>query len=196
MTIDEQLKNFSQSLYGAIVALEALNSNTHNLVDTSALYNSISRALAENSNLGFNSGISRRNLRRDSIRLNGENETQVFELTSQCLINIYFIHLVTIFEATICEKFSLKTGELKKSINALQVDSKYEWAKKAVHQMRCIRNILIHSNGKWNQNTLQEMQMYVSSPITITAGSKVSLCFEDLFRYRRAVRTFVNNATK
>ena len=62
--------------------------------------------------------------------------------------------------------------------------------------MRCIRNVLIHSNGKWNQKTLQEMQMYVSDPITITAGTKVSLRFEDLFLYRRAVRTFVNKATK
>ena len=196
MTTEAQLKNFSQSLYGAIAALDALNDNKRNLVDTSALYNSISSALAKNSNLGFNSGVARRSLRRDSIRLDGENETQVFKLTSQCLINIYFIHLVTILEAAICEKFGLPTGDLKNSIDSLQVDTHYEWSKKAVHQMRCIRNALVHANGKWNSDTLRAIQAYVSEPITIDEGTKISLCFEDLFSYRRAVRTFVNKATK
>ena len=196
MSVDMQFKKFSQSLYGAIVALDVLNCNKHDLVDTSALEKSISNILSKPSKLGFDSGVSPRGLKKNSIRLEGEDATQIVELTSQCLINIYFIHLVTILEVSICEKFGVDTGKLKNSIDSLRVDSSREWAKKAVHQMRCIRNVLIHANGKWNKDTLQEIKAYVPGSIAISPGTEVLLSFEDLIRYRRAVRTFVNSATK
>ena len=68
--------------------------------------------------------------------------------------------------------------------------------KKAVQQLRCIRNSLVHNNGKWSQRSVNDIKNYVSADIKIIDGDEISLCFEDIFRFKRAVRTFVNNAAE
>jgi hypothetical protein len=74
------------------------------------------------------------------------------------------------------------------------VASNQRWAVEGCLEMIAVRNVLVHYGGKWNVESLKIITPFVSPPPN--SGDALSVGFSMLFRYRKAVRTFLNQAVK
>ena len=72
----------------------------------------------------------------------------------------------------------------------------HEWALNGCHEARILRNAIIHSDGVWRQRAIDDfMQVFPSrTPPAINSATKVNI--DDLFAYRRAMRTVLNAAAR
>lgn len=80
-----------------------------------------------------------------------------------------------------------KIDQLKAS-----VDPQYLWATNGCYELVAVRNCIVHSNGKWNQKSI-DIVRNILLPIP-SLGDTVSIGFPVLFLYRKAIRTFLNQA--
>lgn len=72
------------------------------------------------------------------------------------------------------------------------IHTDYEWSKKGCLELIAVRNSLCHANGCWNTRSLNLISGFID-PMPV-AGDKIIVGFEMLFNYRKAIRTFLNEA--
>jgi len=77
---------------------------------------------------------------------------------------------------------------------ASHLDEKYIWAARGCLELVAARNVLTHGGGRWNDRTIPIVESFVLPPPK--NGEKLSVGFSMLFRYRKAMRTFLNEANK
>jgi hypothetical protein len=68
--------------------------------------------------------------------------------------------------------------------------SEFEWAAQGCLELVACRNVLTHSSGYWNAKTIAIVRHFVV-PIP-KEGDKLIVGMPMLFRYRKAIRTFLN----
>ena len=73
---------------------------------------------------------------------------------------------------------------------ALRIRPQYEWAAQGCLELIAARNVLTHSGGKWNKKSIDIVRSLVASPPAV--GDALIIGFPMLFRYRKAMRTFLN----
>ncbi len=77
---------------------------------------------------------------------------------------------------------------------ATHLDEKYTWAKHGCFELVAVRNVLTHNGGRWNDQSIAIISEFVKPPPA--SGDKLSIGFAMLFRYRKAMRTFLNETTR
>lgn len=68
--------------------------------------------------------------------------------------------------------------------------SEYRWAAQGCLELIAIRNVLEHADGRWNERSIFIIQTFVKKPPAV--GEPLSVGCTMLFRYRKALRTFLN----
>lgn len=78
-----------------------------------------------------------------------------------------------------------KIAQLKRYLPA-----KYEWAAFGCLELVAARNVLTHNGGRWNAKSIAIVSPFISP--APTSGEKLMIGLPMLFRYRKAMRTFLN----
>ena len=81
-----------------------------------------------------------------------------------------------------------KIQKLKKGL-----DQRYHWAANGCFELVAVRNVLTHSKGNWNEKTIEIVRPFIDPPPQ--AGDKLVVGFSMLFRYRKAMRTLLNQVS-
>ncbi|MFO0901080.1 MAG: hypothetical protein U0836_26945 [Pirellulales bacterium] len=158
--------------------------------------------------LGFVSAAIRKPMRSSSIQI---EECQTVELVGQLkadTIDALLICTVAITESLLSDLIVLRkvkrtapnnfSGILSALQKKLKQDhagryAKCAWAFQAAHEMRVLRNCIVHAGGKWTQEGVDELSKYVPGrPPSV--GSKIVLGIDDIMSYRRCSRTLLNAA--
>ncbi|MGB3489828.1 MAG: hypothetical protein WBA62_17175 [Xanthobacteraceae bacterium] len=74
---------------------------------------------------------------------------------------------------------------------ATHLDSKFEWARQGCLELIAARNVLTHASGRWNKKSIAIVPFVNPAP---SVGDELVIGFPMLFRYRKAIRTFLNEA--
>lgn len=64
------------------------------------------------------------------------------------------------------------------------------WAKVGCLELIAVRNAITHSSARWNKRSIDIVAPYLA--VTPKAGEEVKVGISMLFRYRKAMRTFLN----
>ena len=71
------------------------------------------------------------------------------------------------------------------------LDARSEWAKHGCLELIVARNVLTHSGGKgWNTKSIKIVRPFIKP--CPADGERLMIGFPMLFRYRKAMRTFLN----
>ncbi|MBO6632945.1 hypothetical protein [Parvibaculum sp.] len=70
---------------------------------------------------------------------------------------------------------------------------KHLWSAQGSLELIAVRNILTHGDGCWNDRAIDVVKAFVIPPPEI--GEQLVLGFPMLFRYRKAIRTFLNQVS-
>ncbi|QMV72421.1 hypothetical protein HS961_05995 [Comamonas piscis] len=81
-----------------------------------------------------------------------------------------------------------KIEKLKKSLN-----SDFHWAAHGCLELVAVRNVLTHSKGLWNEKSIAIVKSFVAPPPKV--GEPLSIGITMLFRYRKAIRSLLNQLT-
>lgn len=71
-----------------------------------------------------------------------------------------------------------------------RLDPKYNWAMDGCLELIAVRNVLAHANGIWNARSIAIVHPFVIPPPQV--GESLSVGIPMLFRFRKAMRTFLN----
>jgi hypothetical protein len=73
---------------------------------------------------------------------------------------------------------------------ATHLDQTFGWAEQGCFELIAARNVLTHAGGRWNARAIAIVEPFVQpSPVV---GERLTIGFPMLFRYRKAMRTFLN----
>jgi hypothetical protein len=104
--------------------------------------------------------------------------------------------LVVIFDGMMDEALALRSeragGYPQSKVEKLasHLDARFEWAKHGCLELIAARNVLTHSGGRWNAKSIKIVKPFMKpSPAD---GERLMIGFPMLFRYRKAMRTFLN----
>jgi hypothetical protein len=75
---------------------------------------------------------------------------------------------------------------------ATHLDPKFEWARRGCLELIAARNVLTHARRRWNKKSLAVIPFVKPAP---NVGDELIVGFPMLFRYRKAMRTFLNEVT-
>lgn len=78
-----------------------------------------------------------------------------------------------------------KIEKLKKAL-----DPRYHWSAHGCLELVAVRNVLTHNSGQWNEPSIRIIQSF-ASPVPCV-GEPLNVGFSMLFRYRKAMRTMLN----
>jgi hypothetical protein len=82
-----------------------------------------------------------------------------------------------------------KLAQLEKALpKTLLSDNR--WAFAGAREAIILRNVLVHSSGTWNAESIEQLRSLVAK--TPPQGKTLQISFGDLFRFKRAVRTTLN----
>ncbi|MDE1905842.1 MAG: hypothetical protein KGH75_05270 [Rhodospirillales bacterium] len=73
---------------------------------------------------------------------------------------------------------------------SVYLDQKFLWSKHGCFELIAARNVLTHNGGKWNEQSIAIVAPFLTTPPS--QGEKLSVGVPMLFRYRKAMRTFLN----
>lgn len=123
---------------------------------------------------------------------------EYFGEVSGQLIKMLIQDLAVIFYEMMGEalaKLGLKAGDMPQSKVeklATLINKKYKWSEQGCLELIAVRNSLCHANGRWNKKSLAMITEFIE-PLP-EAGEEITVGFEMLFNYRKAIRTFLNQA--
>lgn len=73
---------------------------------------------------------------------------------------------------------------------SLEIRNRYMWSAQGCLELIAARNVLTHNGGRWNERSVNIVKSFVEPPPAI--GEMLIIGFPMLFRYRKAMRTFLN----
>jgi hypothetical protein len=121
-----------------------------------------------------------------------------FEEIGRQLVGMLVQDLVTILDEQMIELLDLagrpSGGYPRRRILALSKNfpPNRTWAVHGCLELVACRNVLTHAASKWNKQSIDQVKGIVS-PLP-TVGDQLSIGFAMLFRFRKAIRTFVTEA--
>lgn len=80
-------------------------------------------------------------------------------------------------------------AKIEKLATKLDKD-RFDWARKGCLELIAVRNVLTHGNGRWNEKSIVIVKD-ILDPVP-KSGQSLSVGVPMLFRYRKAIRTFLN----
>ena len=190
----DRLNRWTTALYALIHSLRLAKAIEFG--NLSGLKTSILEAAKWTPNIAsYNSVLLSQPFGRSAVTFRRDPNTHFDEIAEQ-VICMLVQDLVVIFDGMMDEILksrnenppnypSSKIQQLSKHLN-----NKYEWAHHGCLELIAVRNVLTHADGQWNTRSINLVSGFLSPPPTI--GEKLRIGFPLLFRFRKAVRTFVN----
>lgn len=170
--------------FGDLNSLDIRAREANNWVAPNCSYNSVLLAHPEgNKVLSF---------RRDPSKHFKDTSRQVIQMLVQDLVVI----LDEMMNEALLER-NEKAGTFPQSkIEKLKkgLDPKYHWAANGCFELVAARNVLTHNGGVWNEKSIEIVKAFVN-PLP-QAGESLVVGFSMLFRYRKAMRTFLNQVSR
>lgn len=121
---------------------------------------------------------------------------KTFDAVSRQLVKMLIQDLVVILDEMLTEILKVRgdtAGPYPKSKLeklATYLDDKYRWSYCGCLELVAVRNVLTHSGGHWNKQSIDYIRDFIS-PLPVE-GDPLSVGISMLFSYRRAIRTFLN----
>lgn len=175
----------------------------------------IQRAVADatswsTSSIGFTSELARRGEpQQGSIKVDGATGVAVVDTTKSSVASLLLVGTLSVTETLLSEimiqkrivkkappNFSAALESLRERLAKTSDLVKYEWAINCAHEARILRNVIVHAEGTWAQRALEDFRRFFPAKIGPAAGTKASINVDDLFAYRRAMRTVLNAAAR
>lgn len=147
----------------------------------------------------FSSHVEDRMLDGRRIRMDDGDVDEISDSLKKNLLQFLLIDLASLADELLAEILTManKCREdyryLRNKVNAVVCKSREEWAQKGVLELNILRNCIVHSNARWNDEALAEIRSICGS-VSATSGDPLTLNYGDIFRYKRAVRTLLNQA--
>ena len=204
--IGDNIRTWSQAMYGIVHALRLMRA-----VDLGNI-KKVGYSMQESlnwvqSDLGFQSSIPDRDLNIGSFDLDGETETAIFGKLAASVAGTLVVSLTSLLDECLAEVLSArghnpdgvtggKLAQLRAHLPA-EVVRENEWAMIGARELVTLRNVLVHCGGIWNDRTVKDLPQSddESGPSPRPAvGDVLSVGFGDVLRYKRAVRTLLNEA--
>lgn len=119
-----------------------------------------------------------------------------FEEISAQVVKMLIEDLVVIMDQMMADILATKKQQVPNypqgKVEALKkrLDPKYQWASNGCLELIAVRNVQVHCNGRWNAKAIKIIEPFVVPPPN--EGDRLSIGFSMLFRYRQAIRTFLN----
>jgi hypothetical protein len=150
------------------------------------------------SSIGINSNVPIQSFRKGSVKFNDDDENVLINGMVENVADFLFINLITILDEEVKQASANKGFRVKPylsgNIKYFTINPKYKWALDGVLEAYEIRNCLIHNSGKWSQKSIDKLKKIVN-PLPVL-NSKIEIGYQDLFRYKRAVRTIIGEVNK
>lgn len=193
----QSLVRWSQTAYGLVHAVKI--ASTLDLGNTNRIGSSITESFGWLPRKDqFDSNVEHRPYKNDDFRLDDD----VKKVVSNLKINLLSLLLVDLAALTDELLSSILVAKDKKpeslpylthKTKAVVCAPEQEWARRGVLELNVIRNCYVHNEGKWSTRGLKDIAPLVTN-LTPKAGDSVEINYEDIFRYKRAVRTLLNQA--
>ena len=74
--------------------------------------------------------------------------------------------------------------------------AQYAWAVEAAHEMRILRNVLVHAASVWSPRAINDFAASLPTETPPVVGAAVSVNMDDVLAYRRVARTLLNAAAQ
>jgi hypothetical protein len=198
---DEQLRVWSQAMYGTLHALRLMRAVDHGNFKKVGV--SVEAALGWiASDLGISSAVEERPFDPSDIKLAGEDEAEVFDHVVRAIALSMVSGLTALFdecfedvlEAKGYVPANLPRAKLDQLRGNLDADAAaaIAWALDGVQELIAIRNAVVHGGGCWNARAIAALP--TTSRGTAKIGGKLTVSFGDVLRYKRAVRTVLNQS--
>lgn len=194
---NKNMQEFTHMLYGVVYALDYLD-KYEDKIKKEDLEKCIKDSLKVKVNRSYRSAIKTdRKFSPNGFSLNEENVHNIVLQANKGIINLLIIGLCDLLDECLLGTHDVDNSKnLYEKIEGMHVDKKYEWSVKGVHELRIIRNCIVHNNGLFSKTAIRELKQYVDKDSNVLENENINPCFEDIFRFRRAVRTFINETKK
>lgn len=169
--------------FGDLATLDQRVREAHEWVNPDCSYNSTL--------LSHPQGTKALTFRRDPSRHFNETSRQIVKMLVQDLVVI----LDEMMDEALIDRGE-KAGTFPQSkIEKLRrsLDERYAWAANGCLELVAVRNVLTHAQGRWNEKTIRIVADFTHPPPQL--GERLIVGFSMLFRYRKAMRTFLNQVT-
>jgi hypothetical protein len=133
-------------------------------------------------------GKSRITFRRDPEKHFEDTVAQFIQMLAQDLVVIFDAMMDGILASRGEAAGRFPQSKVEKL--ATHLDPKHDWARQGCLELIAARNVLTHSGGLWNKKSITIVSSFVKPPPAV--GEKLQIGFPMLFRYRKAMRTFLN----
>lgn len=187
--IRQKMKNFSQTMYVAMFALSIMRKNLpKEQIKQKELSTSILSLLENSSSIIPEALMPPKKMGPESITLNSENPIEVYNLAVQKILELLVVGQTTLLEECLNIRFpDIKEEKLFNKMKMLSFpqNTKESWSIEVVSALRIMRNSIIHNDGIWDKEPFPQDKKTLK-------GTPIKLTFDDIFRFRRAVRTYVN----
>ncbi len=128
------------------------------------------------------------------------NPNDHFEDITQQIVSMLLQDIVVIFDGLMDEILAAHgetAGDYPQSKVeklATHLKPEFQWAKSGCIELIAVRNVFTHANGRWNQKSIDVIKAVVSPWPAV--GDRLVIGFPMLFRYRKAIRTFINEVLR
>ena len=161
-------------------------------------------------NLGFVPSAPPRAMRPDSIRIDDASVRPMLDLTKRKAAELLLINTVVVFEVLLADilrgKVALRNEKLSallitlknllQSPNRRAIWAKVSWSIDAAHELRVLRNVLVHASGRWSQQAIDDLRRSRPGLALPAAGSAAQVNTGILLAFRRAARTALDAADR
>jgi hypothetical protein len=162
------------------------------------------------SDIGFTSVAERRDMAPGSIHLKPNDSERLLKLLRPAVLQMILLTTVSITEAILCEQFGMLYGASKRPTSLRQGldllakhlkgngrDIKNAWAIQAMHEARILRNCVAHGAGVWSEEAVRQFdEQFKNACTTPVIGQPFTIGVDDIFAYRRAAKTVLNEAAR
>jgi hypothetical protein len=138
-------------------------------------------------------GMDEIKFRRDPNKHFAEISAQIVKMLIQDLTVIMDEMMGECLAIKGCQPIRYPQSKIQKL--ATYIDkNKYGWACRGCLELVAVRNVLTHTDGKWNEDSIKIIKDFVNPLPKI--GQPLVIGIPMLFRYRKAMRTLLNEAKK
>ncbi|QKH38526.1 hypothetical protein FOC84_27770 [Achromobacter pestifer] len=147
----------------------------------------------------FDSNVEHRPYKEDDFRLNDGDVSAVVLNLKANLLSLLLVDLAALTDELLSSIMQAKGKNpetypyLRNKTRNVTCAPEQEWARRGVLELNVIRNCIVHNDGKWSDRGLKDIAPLVKN-LVAKNGDRVEVNFEDVFRYKRAVRTLLNQA--
>lgn len=147
----------------------------------------------------FDSNVEHRPYKEDNFRLEDGDVKNVVSNLRANLLSLLIVDLAALTDELLSTIMAAKGKKIEdfpffsSKARAVTCAPEQEWARRGVLELNVIRNCFVHNDGKWNSRGLRDIGTIVQN-LTAKEGDPVTINYEDVFRYKRAVRTLLNQA--